>query len=39
MFVFVGLLLLVALARAQTYGTADCVMENCLPSQSGYLDG
>ena len=21
------------------YGTADCLMENCSPSQSGYLDG
>ncbi|KAK0545894.1 hypothetical protein OC845_004878 [Tilletia horrida] len=25
--------------NAQTYGTADCLLENCLPSQSGYLDG
>lgn len=39
MLAFLGVVLLVALARAQTYGTADCVMENCLPSQSGYLDG
>ncbi|KAK0560767.1 hypothetical protein OC861_006141 [Tilletia horrida] len=34
-----GLSLLTAVVQAQTYGKGDCLMENCLPSQSGYLDG
>ncbi|KAK0545893.1 hypothetical protein OC845_004877 [Tilletia horrida] len=36
---FAGLVLSISSANAQTAGKADCLMENCLPSQSGYLDG
>lgn len=42
-FFFSLLALLAAAITAVTadaaYGTADCLMENCAPIQSGYLDG